>query len=96
MYIKVLPMFTEAREEVFDKLVNMSEEDFIMSEDTVVYDATGKKVGSVNTGRYTYVSIQKISPYIYRLYAVEDKRFRTAWRCRCSGNTSCRCIPFKK
>ena len=37
VYIKVLPMFTEAREEVFDKLVNMSEEDFIMSEDTVVY-----------------------------------------------------------
>ena len=78
VYIKVLPMFTEAREEVFDKLVNMSEEDFIMSEDTVVYDATGKKVGSVNTGRYTYVSIQKISPYIYNGYiAVEDKRFRT-------------------
>lgn len=78
IYIKVLPMFTEAREEVFDKLVNMSEEDFIMSEDTVVYDAKGKKVGSVNTGRYTYVKIQKISPYIYNGYiAVEDKRFKT-------------------
>lgn len=78
IYIKVLPMFTEAREEVFDKLVNMSEEDFIMSEDTVIYDAKGKKVGSVNTGRYTYVKIQKISPYIYNGYiAVEDKRFKT-------------------
>ena len=29
VYVKVIPMFTEAREEVFDKLVNMSEEDFI-------------------------------------------------------------------
>ncbi|MDD7403135.1 MAG: transglycosylase domain-containing protein [Butyribacter sp.] len=78
IYVKVLPMFTEAREEVFDKLVNMSEEDFIMSEDTVIYDKEGKKIGSVNTGRYEYVSIQKISPYIYDGYiAVEDKRFKT-------------------
>lgn len=78
IYIKVLPMYTEAKEEVFDKLINMSEEDFIMSEDTVVYDAKGKKVGSVNTGRYKYVEIKKISPYVYNGYiAVEDKRFKT-------------------
>lgn len=78
LYVKVLPMFTEAREQAFDKLVNMSEEDFIMSEDTVVYDSSGKKVGSVNTGRYTYVQISKISPYIYNGYiAVEDRRFKT-------------------
>lgn len=78
VYVKVLPIFTEAREETFDKLVNMSEEDFILSEDTVVYDKNGKKIGSVNTGRYTYVSINKISPYIYNGYiAVEDKRFKT-------------------
>ena len=78
IYVKVLPMFTEAREEAFDKLVHLSEEDFIMSEDTVIYDAKGKKVGSVNAGRYTYVDIRKISPYIYNGYiAVEDKRFKT-------------------
>lgn len=78
VYIKVLPMFTEAREEAFDKLVNMSTEDFIRSEDTVIYDAKGKEVGSVNTGRYTYVDIKNISPYLYNGYiAVEDKRFKT-------------------
>lgn len=78
VYVKVLPMFTEAREQAFDKLVHMSDEDFIMSEDTVIYDAKGKQVGSVNTGRYTYVSIGEISPYIYNGYiAVEDKRFKT-------------------
>ncbi len=78
VYIKVLPMFTEARDEVFDKLVNLSEDDFIMSEDTIIYDAKGNEVGSVNTGRYTYVEIKNISPYIYNGYiAVEDKRFRT-------------------
>ena len=71
-------MFTEAREEVFDKLVHLSKDDFIMKEDTVVYDANGKKVGSVNAGSYKYVSINDISPYIYDGYiAVEDKRFRT-------------------
>lgn len=78
VYVKVLPMFTEAREVAFDKLVNMSEDDFIMSEDTVVFDAKGNEVGSVNTGRYTYVEIQNISPYLYNGYiAVEDKRFKT-------------------
>ena len=78
VYVKVLPMFTEAREEVFDKLVHLSKDDFIMKEDTVVYDANGKKVGSVNAGSYKYVSINAISPYIYDGYiAVEDKRFRT-------------------
>ena len=48
VYVKVLPMFTEAREEVFDKLVHLSEDDFVMKEDTVVYDSKGKQVGSVN------------------------------------------------
>lgn len=38
LYVKFLPMFTEARETVFDKLVNMSEDDFVMKEDTVVYE----------------------------------------------------------
>ena len=78
VYVKVMPMYTEARETVFDKIVNMSENDFIMNEDTIVYDYKGKKVGSVNAGRYKYVKISDISPYIYNGYiAVEDKRFKT-------------------
>ncbi len=78
VYVKVLPMFTEAREEVFDKLVHLSEDDFVMKEDTVVYDSKGKKVGSVNAGSYKYVSINDTSSYIYEGYiAVEDKRFKT-------------------
>lgn len=78
VYVKVLPMVTEARETVFDKLVNMSENDFLMKEDTVVYDSKNKKVGSVNAGQYKYVEISDISPYIYEGYiAVEDRRFKT-------------------
>ena len=64
LYVKFLPMFTEARETVFDKLVNMSEDDFVMKEDTVVYDKDGKLVGSVNAGRYKYTEIKSISPYL--------------------------------
>ncbi len=78
LYAKFLPDFTEAREAVFDKLVNMSKDDFIMKEDTVVYDKDDQEVGSVNAGRYQYVEIKNISPYIYEGYiAVEDKRFKT-------------------
>lgn len=78
IYVKVLPMFTEAREVVFDNLVNMTEEDFIMNEDTQVFDNRGNKIGSVNAGRFKYTKISKISPYIYNGYiAVEDKRFKT-------------------
>ncbi len=78
IYVKMMPIFTEAREVVFDNMVNISEEDFIMNEDTIVYDHKGKKVGSVNAGRYKYVKISNISPYIIDGYiAVEDKRFKT-------------------
>lgn len=78
VYVKVLPMFTEAREVVFDKMANLSEEDFIMKEDTIIYDYKGNAVGSVNAGQYKYVPINDISPYIYDGYiAVEDRRFKT-------------------
>jgi len=78
VYVKVLPMFTEAREVVFDKMANLSEEDFIMKEDTIIYDSKGNAVGSVNTGQYKYVPINDISSYIYDGYiAVEDRRFET-------------------
>nr|MCR5624772.1 transglycosylase domain-containing protein [Lachnospiraceae bacterium] len=78
VYVKVLPDFTEAREVVFDKLVNMSKNDFISNEDTIIYDYKGEKLATVNAGHYKYVSISKVSPYLYNGYiAVEDKRFKT-------------------
>ena len=78
IYVKVLPMFTEAREVVFDKMANLSEKDFIMKEDTIIYDTKGNVVGSVNAGQYKYVPINDISSYIYDGYiAVEDRRFKT-------------------
>lgn len=78
VYVKMLPMYTEAKETVFSNLVTMSEDDFVMKEDTVVYDKNGEQAGAVNAGRYKYTEIKEISPYLYEGYiAVEDKRFKT-------------------
>lgn len=78
IYVKVLPVFTEVREEVFDKMVNLDEDDFTMKEDTIIYDSKENVVGSVNAGRFKHVSVNEISPYIYNGYiAVEDRRFKT-------------------
>ncbi len=78
LYVKFLPDFTKAREVVFDKLVNMSKSDFVSNEDTIIYDNKGEKLATVNAGHYKYVSISKVSPYLYNGYiAVEDKRFKT-------------------
>lgn len=78
VYVKMLPMYTEAKETVFSNLVTMSEDDFVMKEDTVVYDKNGDQAGTVNAGRYKYTEIKEISPYLYEGYiAVEDKRFKT-------------------
>lgn len=78
VYVKVLPIFTEVREDVFDKMVNLNEDDFTMKEDTLIYDSKGSVVGSVNAGRFKYVPVNEISPYMYNGYiAVEDRRFKT-------------------
>lgn len=77
-YVKVEPMFQEAREAAFDKLVKLSEDDFVMMEDTAIYGATGKKLGAINAGHYMYVDISEVSEYLYEGYiAVEDRRFKT-------------------
>ena len=90
LYVKFLPMFTEARETVFDKLVNMSEDDFVMKEDTVVYDKDGKLVGSVNAGRYKYAGIKSISHIcimVISLWKISVLRHTAVWICLQ------RCVP---
>ena len=86
VYVRVLPMFTEAREVVFDKMVNLSEEDFMLKEDTVIYDKKGNVVGSVNAGQYKYVSISDMSSYIYDGRRRADRIFP---RRRCGHHTGC-------
>lgn len=73
---KFMPMLEDAREQAYVKLSNMSENDFILNENTVVLDKNNKKIGEIEAGRFQYVHIKNISPYITNGYiAVEDKRF---------------------
>ena len=76
MFAKFKPMYEEASEQAYDKLSNLSEKDFHMLSNTIVYDKDGKKIGEIDSGSYVYVKIDKISKYIQEGYiATEDKRF---------------------
>lgn len=58
------------------KLSNLSEKDFHMLSNTVVYDKDGKKIGEIDSGSYVYVKIDKISKYVQQGYmSSEDKKF---------------------
>lgn len=76
IYAKVLPMYEEATEQAYDKLTNLSSDNFHMLSNTVIYDKNGKKIGETNSGSYKYVKIKNISKYIQKGYiATEDKHF---------------------
>lgn len=78
VYFQLKPLFEEARTVAFDKLAEMSDDSFKMTEDTKIYDTNNKLIGVVNAGHYKHVTIKEISPYIYEGYiAVEDRRFKT-------------------
>lgn len=77
VWTKVEPMYQEARETAFDKLVNLDEDDFTILSDTKIYSNKGKLIGTVNAGHFEYAEIQNISKYVYEGYiAVEDRRFK--------------------
>lgn len=70
------PMYEDACEQAYDKLSNLSEKDFHMLSNTVVYDKDGKKIGEIDSGSYVYVKIDKISKYVQQGYmSSEDKKF---------------------
>lgn len=74
VYVKVIPMFTEAREVVFDNLVNMTEEDFVMNEDTLVFDDKGRRsVRSMQDGL-----LIRRSPRSRRIFIMDILRWRTS------------------
>ncbi len=76
VYGKVLPMYQDACEQAYDKLSNLSESDFHMLSNTIIYDKNGEKIGEIDSGSYRYVKIDQISQYIQEGYiAQEDKRF---------------------
>lgn len=77
IYLKIKPDLDSCMEIAYDKLVNMSEDDFIGSMDTYVYDKDGNAVGIINSGNFEYVDINHISMNIQNGYiSQEDKRFK--------------------
>ena len=77
IYIKIKPELDECRQTAYDILVNISEDDFVMSMDTYIYDKDGNEIGFINAGNFEYVEIEDISMYIQNGYiAQEDKRFK--------------------
>ena len=78
VFAKIKPMYEQASEEAYDKLTNLSADNFHMLSNTVIYDKNGKKIGEINSGSYQYVDIKNISSYIQNGYiATEDKHFKT-------------------
>ena len=76
-FVNLHPMIKEAREESFEKLVDLDEDNFTLLADTAVYDKNNKLIGKVNAGHFEYAEINSISKYLYEGYiAVEDKRFK--------------------
>lgn len=76
-FVKLYPMVKEAREDSFEKLVSLDEDNFTLLADTEVYDSNNKLIGKVNAGHFEYAEINSISKYLYNGYiAVEDKRFK--------------------
>ena len=75
---KVYPTFQEARETAYDKLANVTRDDFQLLSNTVIYDKNGKKIGEIKSNNFKYKDIQDISMYIQNGYiATEDKNFKT-------------------
>lgn len=76
MFAKVTPMLQEAREQAYDKLAHISEKDFVLNENTVIYDKNNKVIGEIESGKFVYEPIENISDYIQQGYvAIEDKNF---------------------
>lgn len=77
LFIKIKPELDSCRKIAYDKLVNMDEDDFILSMDTHIYDKDGNEIGLINAGNFEYVDINSISMNIQNTYiSQEDKRFK--------------------
>ncbi|EEG52528.1 biosynthetic peptidoglycan transglycosylase, partial [Enterocloster asparagiformis] len=78
LYVKVKPELDQCREMAYDKLAQMSRQDFSMLSDTVIYDKDGNQIGLINAGHYEYVDIGHISLNLQNAYiAQEDRRFKS-------------------
>lgn len=76
-YIHAEPIIKEVRENEYDKLLNCNAQTFQLKANTIVYDKSGNKIGTINSGNYIDCKVENVSPYLKEGYiAVEDKNFK--------------------
>lgn len=76
VWMKVYPIYVEARQIAYSRMALLEEENFKKPEDTKIVSKNGKLLKEINNYNYVYVTYEKVSPHLIDGYvAVEDKRF---------------------
>lgn len=77
IYAYIKPDLDASRDKAYDILANVSESDFYMPSNTIIYDNQKNIIGEINAGRFVYKPIESISLNIQNAYiSQEDKRFK--------------------
>ena len=77
-FVRIRPLYTKAKEQVYDIIANMDTGSFRRQTNTSVYDKNGELIGKLGYEHYDYLKITEISDYIQQGYIdVEDKRFKS-------------------
>lgn len=77
-WIKMRPVYKEAKERVYNILADMDTGTFRRQTNTKVYDKDGELIGKLGYERYEYKNIASISDYIQQGYIdVEDHNFKS-------------------
>ena len=64
-YLKYKDEIMACKEKADSIIENTARTDFSQPGDTRIYDATGTVIGTINSGHYEYVSIDKISKNLH-------------------------------
>ena len=76
-YIRLVPVYNEAKSRVYDILADMDTGTFRRQTNTMIYDKDGNLIGKLGYERYDYKDISDISDYIQQGYIdVEDRNFK--------------------
>lgn len=76
VFLKYQDEIMACKEKAVTVMENTTREDFAQPTDTKIYGAEGNLIGTINTGHYEYVPVNKISKNLQNAYvAQEDRRF---------------------
>ena len=63
-FVRIRPLYTKAKEQVYDIIANMNTGSFRRQTNTSVYDKNGELIGKLGYEHYDYIDITEISDYI--------------------------------